>query len=1511
MDSSNLRPILFPELNSTTFGKDLQDRFADIHANFVKLANLEMSKGTQGNSVLYIPINFNTVLFYPTKEGVNEHLYMCSRMLQTLLSIQEIALDDQEFVDNCIKDGSKYVERLVRDTNLEFTDEFDKQLYKNLIRIWKQVDSDYAVFKRYTNLSKYQYSKLVATLLFGHEHIYWQAELSNFPDIEIGKEIEFINTTFTVKPESLCGCIAYSTSSEAQSPVEISVETKKNEKIILYANWMYEWYNRAKVLTTQINSSTPNLSKFILKQGLENSKKLVGDHISNYELGSLQVACAVDNSDIIPCGSLAYVYIDPRFRNRFIGKSEKVVLEHKANSLDVSCVIYWETKNEPKAEYLFRQGKFKCVFAFPRIYFDVEDKQYYWNINGQNTKIKVTGEKGADGKSSQFVVVERVENIIGASPSFMQGNEYFATLKKNVGFWLPIAYNQIKDFQSLTNSPKDESKITRSFMRTTLSHLEYLQLTKDYPNIYGVKGEFNKEGNFKITIKNEAYNQWTVDTESKDNIDTTRLFRIYRIIGKEIFWHSKKTAVNPLKETESQSEKSSAYNIQDPCFSTYNYQDPDEVEIDDSVNIQDIIKNLDGVPCVVFPNKQYTQDKTDSTCWFTTLRAVKPNPKTDKYMLVAYCSSENQLTQGWDDHEFAGAMMDLDVYSYKKTSDNRNMPRGIMLPIGNPKIENIDDKSQQFGAHIIYSDLGGFTEIKIDTETNRKYGVQQSIEKNKVDTLAEGEILGTPDNPVIKKGHQSVSVFGKRVLHIGSVNDFRTLNYVPSFTNQENQVNAAVPGRNPMGVENPQATQYGNSGHYFKDTIGSELHIDEPVTITNYRDTIEDGTKRLLNVEGDVSIGIPVHVNDKKFYSFNTPAGGLYVGSCVTQGILRDWNQIWINHPHFSSIFSSEYFSELTNLYQSTFNMDEDGNYLGPLIPKFGALIESGLGSRFVSTTEGFYLYPTEDVRTNKRAYWSKYSIGNDYITLFSVDRGGNVLIGGENITAYNPITNWIFFSDWNNLLVRGIKKRYELNSISGILPFCLTNTVSSVYSDWYTETYQNKISLDEQIKQKIVFWKDFYFKRENYTSPDFIPLGFHSNLGFFNSQSDIETPHTLKPQKEERLPHVLRLFADTVSMEGSLTVRGLSCLPNKIVQKESLIGSGIYSGYASGQIAHGLYVGGVFYKNIKDLSLIDNFLHQNISVANFCIDNQCKTTNIYTQIPNKLGFSVEESAQFNQNIFVEKNIFTFGDCLVKQDVFASRFLRNTSKQSDLAFMMDNGKSTIPYKKEQLLEQSPLKIKINDREILFKPSSTEDKKIEWTCDLTNKVSSVIGKWKGIQFGLLNAGFVTYNKITSQMYEIDTIGEGQFSIRKITLSITISMNALLVTKLKHDSVTIGGYGLVYGKMYQPNSGDEIWINNNKIAFTSAYWNSFTKRDFPSNNFPYTINLCNITQLFPHLKDVIQIYCPKNEQYFYINSEVESCGGHFTLDTNGNLSYTGLTNLLFALPQDLTINFEYGF
>ena len=220
-----------------------------------------------------------------------------------------------------------------------------------------------------------------------------------------------------------------------------------------------------------------------------------------------------------------------------------------------------------------------------------------------------------------------------------------------------------------------------------------------------------------------------------------------------------------------------------------------------------------------------------------------------------------------------------------------------------------------------------------------------------------------------------------------------------------------------------------------------------------------------------------------------------------------------------------------------------------------------------------------------------------------------------------------------------------------------------------------------------------------------------------------------------------------------------------------------------------------------------------------------------------------------------------------------------------------------------------MKIKINDREILFKPSSTEDKKIEWTCDLTNRVASVIGKWEGNKLGLLNVGFVTYNKITSKMYEIDFFGEGNDSIRKIILSITISMNALLVTKLKYDSTTIGGYGLVYGTMYQPNSGDEIWIDGNKISFTSEYWNSFTKRDLPSNQFPHTIKLCDIAQLFSNLKDVIKIYWPKNEQYFYINSEVESCGGHFTLDTKGALSYTGLTNLIFAKPKDLTVNFEY--
>lgn len=247
-----------------------------------------------------------------------------------------------------------------------------------------------------------------------------------------------------------------------------------------------------------------------------------------------------------------------------------------------------------------------------------------------------------------------------------------------------------------------------------------------------------------------------------------------------------------------------------------------------------IKQELDGASCIVLPGDGFSLNRSNNVVWFTNFKTTT-NSDGD-VVLSVFCSDENQLTTEIDEHIFAGLMMSLDPFDYKAVSDNRNKPRGLYIPIGSVKVEG--SGSEAYAAHVIYSD------------NNPLYDHTNNSTKN----LAGAK---PGDN-------QTQVVVDKKILHIGSVNNIQDLNQCESFEKP------AVPGI---------AEQY----------TSSELHIDEPVVITAFRNTPPRAyNKPLLQVESDVVIGSQYYDGDEQEI-MGTPHGGLIVNSGIRKTYTYDW----------------------------------------------------------------------------------------------------------------------------------------------------------------------------------------------------------------------------------------------------------------------------------------------------------------------------------------------------------------------------------------------------------------------------------------------------------------------------------------------------------------------------------------------------------------------------------------------------------------------------------------------
>lgn len=344
---------------------------------------------------------------------------------------------------------------------------------------------------------------------------------------------------------------------------------------------------------------------------------------------------------------------------------------------------------------------------------------------------------------------------------------------------------------------------------------------------YNTLFKYSTDGRVVLS-EDETYmpSQWLKETMTIDGIQYKRTgnladsfkdnyYRVWGISGGTIFWTKNDTGIVPITSN-------------DASFET--------------------LSGLNGAPCIVTPAFEHRANEFMTYFWLSTITLVKYTSDTTGdtlYIPVVYCGSDNLINLAMDNTSFAGLMMALDPYEQRyinETFPRRHRPRGLMVPIGSRWAQKDEER---FASHIIYSD---------SSRAN-----WQSISRG---------LRAADDSPT--NGY----VANKNILHIGSIQDYRTLDDIHSKTAP------AVPGR---AASNVNTVANVNSNMY----KGSALHVDEPVTITMYRDTI-DGIKdnALLTVEGDVIIGARVHYNDDINGLMHVDRSGVGGGIDV-QGILR------------------------------------------------------------------------------------------------------------------------------------------------------------------------------------------------------------------------------------------------------------------------------------------------------------------------------------------------------------------------------------------------------------------------------------------------------------------------------------------------------------------------------------------------------------------------------------------------------------------------------------------------
>lgn len=980
---------------------------------------------------------------------------------------------------------------------------------------WKEyvatVNRDLAQFANATGYDEHEYARIACMLIWGNPFMF--GFNSN------GDRV-------VASPSSLAGALH-----TKYKLVEGSAHVENSEGPVLYGNWLYE----LNTLANTIDVVDRYFDIFLTHWDISPVGKLIVAFSPDSEYNTLQ-----------PVGSFEYWYIDPRYR------CGKEVIGDSAIR-DISCVLRWESDDFTPGPETRWGGSFEILEIFPSIQVG-KDGKYYWFINGLSTGIPVQGNPGKDGSAGRFVIVERVENVTGWHPTEYPNGQNYASPKYG---------RQVITIPTLSGVP---SRVLTSYRKRLADNIQIRSnvplasvdetFTTDYDLAESATGRISQF----VHTETNAWLPATYNAQLENISNIAYLHRIFRIIGREKFWKyptDQEVKVDPIDDEWDR--------MGDPSCDYFYFGKDGVSTINDSQAAQDLMKELDGAAAIVLPGPAYQHDRTDTSFWFATLRLVKV--ADDNYMLVAYCTPHAQQTTQLDEHSQLGMMMGFDAYAYKSVSDNRNKPRGLVLPIGSIAVAS-ETPSDTWAAHIIHSDAGGFDGRYGSGDDCR--GKQHTPDDNRV---YDSDMPLMPDNGAGAISTSPLTQFShlikKRILHVGSVDDVRTLNYIENSTSN-GAINGAVPGRRPRSNELGPISPVGSSnffgqreGNWF---VGAELHVDEPVTITRYRDLKPKG--RLLDVEGDVVIGPHQHKNIPSF-RYRNNAGGLWVASTLSSetldsmlydesifpktlvngktyiafepfiadsGKLTSGNESSIDSVRWNTILGrwNGTRSIYTDSPSNDLNRDkiEAGNK-----PLFSALFDDAIGARMVIVEDGIAVY-------NPAANLGER---NNIRTPFSVDAMGNIQTYGREIRSNSFDTRWCFHTKWADgykpsMLRPDNNEQFGLPGHNDMI-FATDHEVQwADNADDFNQRFWRSANLMPIVKDG-----NGRIMSDNATR---LPLGYYGTIGFMDSTGRSLTTFPFKSGiaanwgDSDYLPTILSLPNDMTWHWGGQMTTGINPLP-------------------------------------------------------------------------------------------------------------------------------------------------------------------------------------------------------------------------------------------------------------------------------------------------------------------------------------------------------------------------------
>lgn len=736
------------------------------------------------------------------------------------------------------------------------------------------------------------------------------------------------------------------------------------------------------------------LYKWIKASNSEDAKKICQIHLQEYGPYRIAMAALTEYDPPKYAGSLAYVFLDPRYYMSGLNEIDEDMMGNYEVSEDMSCVVYALPQ---VADDKF--VRFTAVRTFPQLY--AQNGSWYWSLNGQQSGIPAAGPAGKDGGNGLFLIVQRIEN--GMRLQYAAGK---APKNDEYGYKFFEIHPQTAYWRSKTVGTLDPDWTTTTF--------PWNQTQGDDPTFYR-----NYVGAHAVSEQDFA---WMSHIPS-DTMSGNYRFRVRKIVGTDTQFFEANAPVNYIGG-EFENDLTPSDHELDGMYTGWK-------PIEDQ-NIQDQIAELEGVPCIILPGPEYMRDHHQTTYWFSTIKVISSSQGSSKLEPTVYCGPENMITIYLDETTQAGMMFGLDVYEHLDSNNigtGQHKPRGMMLPIGARFIWNngfmegqeLMTNKDEFAAHIIYSDLGAWDHMEPQDRGNQ---YRNGIPRNPKGSLKLGETR--MDNGTDMQGK---AVSDKRVLHIGSVQDYRALDYVTSD-------NPGTPGR--LMKQNAGDTYEDHAADHF---AASELHIDEPTVITRYRDTYPEtemqnatepekslmpsysGNWLMLRVEGDVLIGPGNHVNEGYGVANEGNAeriGGMIIHGRVDpktfglftalqhQAVIAKTNSMI--QPEYIGNPDREVGHELSTPFitatcKTGFNCNKVGQVYTILNSYYyGLFVENALGAQVVHASEGLLVYRFNENNVNIAQR-----------PVFAVDREGNMLLNGNEVRSTSKNTEWMFHTVWQN----------------------------------------------------------------------------------------------------------------------------------------------------------------------------------------------------------------------------------------------------------------------------------------------------------------------------------------------------------------------------------------------------------------------------------------------------------------------------------------------------------------